>query len=102
MPTTSWDSRLDTATTPAAVADLCELYVTAWSFQDLGQIPSSCQPSYGVEAGDVSPYAAKLATRLDGRDAEAAPMLHRMSTFFSKAAHRLAQIEASQPPALIG
>ena len=97
MPATSWDSRLDSATTPDDVAALCDRYVTAWSFQDLGQLPSSCQPVYGVEAGQVSPYALKLAERLGDRNADAAPMLHRMSSFFTKAAQRMAQIAASQP-----
>lgn len=92
MPATTWNSRLDEATTADAVTTLCDRFVTAWTFHELGQLPAACQPNDVVETDDVSPYALKLVERLGERDAAAAPMLHRMSTFFSKAALRLAQI----------
>lgn len=97
MPATSWNSRLDDATTAHAVTELCDRFVTAWTFQELGQLPATCQPQFAVETGDVSPYALKLVAWLGERDAGAAPMLHRMSTFFSKAALRLAQIAEQAP-----
>ena len=98
MPTT-WNSSLDDATTADAVTSICDRFVTAWTFQELGQLPAACQPNDVVETDDVSPYALKLVERLGERDAAAAPMLHRMSTFFSKAALRLAQIAALEAKA---
>ena len=100
----TWDSRLDDATTELAVADVCDRFVSGWSFQDLGQLPAACQPARVVEARHVSPYAEILVARLGASDSAAAPMLHRMSAFFTKAAQRMAQIATleAEAPALDG
>jgi hypothetical protein len=96
----TWDTRLDEATTEGAVVALCDRFLAGWTFQDLGRLPATCQPRRVIEANDISPYAVELSGRLDERDAGTAPMLHRMSTFFTKAQLRMAQIAQAQtaPP----
>ena len=96
MNSTPWDTCLEDATTPTAVIAVCDRFVTGCSFQELGQLPASCQPKHGVEESEVKPYAARLLERLGERGESASPILRRMAEFFDKAAARLAQLAETQ------
>lgn len=96
MPGSEWNDHLKDASTAKDVIAVCNQFLTLWTFEDLGKLPAACQPHTVVELEDVNAYALKLIAPLGARDATAAPMLHRMSTFFTKAALRLIQIDALQ------
>jgi hypothetical protein len=98
MPT--WYRNLDDASTVKDVVAVCNQFVTAWTFAELGQLPAACWPKSAIEAEDVGAYALRLITQLDNGDAATAPRLHRMSTFFTKAALRLLEVTASRPTLL--
>ena len=93
----SWHSNLSEASTERDVIAVCNRFVTGWTFTELGQLPAICQPKSVIGSEDVSPYALKLIAYLGNGNAATAPMLHRMSTFFTKAALRLLQITEPQP-----
>lgn len=97
MSGSDWHGRLKEASTERDVIAVCNRFLTVWTFEDLGKLPAACQPKTVVELEDVGPYALKLIAPLGSGDASTAPMLHRMSTFFTKAALRLLQIAALQP-----
>jgi hypothetical protein len=58
----------------------------------LAELPASCVPARVVEVRDVSPYALRLIRQLGIGDRATDPVLHEVTTFFTKAALRLAQI----------
>jgi hypothetical protein len=90
-----WHSHLNEASTEEEVVSLCNQFLSVWTAEDLGKLPEACRPEDIIELEDVSPYALKLASELCAGDDPTAAMLHRMSTFFTKAAQRLAEIKAS-------
>lgn len=96
MPNSEWHGYLKEAATEKDVVAVCNRFLTLWTFEELGRLPAACQPKTVVEVEDVAPYALKLLVPLGKGDATTAPMLHRMSTFFTKAALRLTQISAAQ------
>jgi hypothetical protein len=91
-----WHNHLNEASTEENVVAVCNAFLAAWTFQELGQLPALCQPRTVIESKDVGPYAFRLIEKLGDRDAATAPTLHRMTTFFNKAARRLVEIGAPQ------
>ena len=92
-----WQGHLNEASTQRDVVSVCNQFLTMWSAAELAELPEACRPKDVVVLEDVTPYAVKLVLQLVDGDSVTAPMLARMSTFFTKAALRLAEIrEASR------
>jgi hypothetical protein len=94
MPAIGWQKRLDEASTLEEVVDVCRDFLVLWKPAELAELGVDFRPAQHLEVGDVSPYALKLLMKMGVGDRATAPMLHRMSTFFTKAALRLADITA--------
>ena len=92
-----WQSELDVASNEDEVAAVCNEFVATWTADELSELPSLCRISgvIGVEA--IAPYAMKLIAVLGARDRAAAPQLHKMATFFTKAALRLVDVMEANP-----
>jgi hypothetical protein len=93
-PTLGWQGRLNAASTAEDVAGVCRDFLEGWTAQDLADLPATCRPAEIVDSRDVSPYALKLIRRSEVGDRATAPLLRRMSTFFTRASLRLAAIAA--------
>lgn len=87
-----WQGRLNEASTAHEVAAVAREFVAQLGTDELRELPEGCQPGAIANARNVVCYALKLAHRHVG-DARSAPVLHRISTFFTKAALRIVQIE---------
>ncbi len=87
-----WQGHLNEAATQRDVVCVCNQFLTMWSAAELAELPESCRPKAVMDLADVNPYAVKLVLELGDRDSTTARTMHRMSTFFTKAALRLAEI----------
>jgi hypothetical protein len=90
-----WQGHLNEAATQRDVVSVCNQFLTMWTEADLAELPESCRPKPVIALEDVRPYAVKLVLELGNRDDTTARVMHRMSTFFTKAALRLAEIGAA-------
>jgi hypothetical protein len=101
MSATGWQDRLKEASTQEGVVIVCNEYLGLWKPEELAELPATCWPNDVIGLEDVSPYALKLIAAVGVGDRSTAPMLYKMSTFFTKAALRLAEImgpRAQVPP----
>jgi hypothetical protein len=89
-----WQLRLEQASSEEEVANVCREFLLPWTAEDIAKLPASCRPCENFAAGDVTRYALKLIGVLGVGDRATAPLLHRMSTFFTRAALRVAQLTA--------
>ncbi len=87
-----WQRRLDDSSTPQEVVEVANDFLALWTSEELAQLPLDCLPDPLAGAGQLNSYALKLAHR-DTITTGAVSPLHRMATFFTKAALRLFQIE---------
>ena len=92
MSAIGWQGRLNEASTTDAVAGVCREYLVTVSSAALAELADSCQPPEPIAVQDISPYALKLIRQLGIGNRASAPVLHEITTFFTKAALRLAQI----------
>jgi hypothetical protein len=97
MPSIGWQGRLSASSTPDEVVLVCREFLSCWVPADLAELPPSCQPQTPLEWEDINAYALKLIVEMGTGDRVSAPLLYRMSTFFTRAALRLAELVA-QPP----
>ena len=95
MTSSGWQGHLNGASTQRDVVSVCNQFLTMWSAAELAELSEACRPKDILSLEDVSPYAVKLVLQLGDGDSVTAPMLARMSTFFTKAALRLAEIRAA-------
>jgi hypothetical protein len=95
MASIGWQAHLNESSTPAQIVSVCNQFLTMWTREDLAQLPDACRPKNVVVLEDVSPYAVHLVLQLEKVDIATAPMLHRMTSFFTKAALRLAEIRVA-------
>jgi hypothetical protein len=86
-----WQGRLNEALTQEAVVAAAQDFVAVLSPAEKRQLPEECRPAALDSAHQVTVFALMLAHRHDG-DAKSAPALHRLATFFTKAALRIYQI----------
>lgn len=86
-----WQGRLNEALTQDAVLAAAQDFVAVLSPAERGQLPEECRPGNLESAHQVTVFALMLAHRHDG-DAKTAPALHKLATFFTKAALRIYQI----------
>jgi hypothetical protein len=88
----SWQERLDAASTEEEVVSLCRDFLAQFSAYEISQLPEGCRPSRLLDGNDVSEYAFDLIRHRcdDGLGAEYAA--HRLTAFFTGATGRLTQI----------
>ena len=100
MSVIGWQGRLNEASTPEAIAGVCRAFLVSITPEALAEVPASCRPMQPLTVEDVSPYALTLIRKLGIGDRASAPVLHALTTFFTKAALRLAQI-STQAAAMV-
>ncbi|HUP30397.1 MAG TPA: hypothetical protein VM122_09510 [Usitatibacter sp.] len=86
-----WHGRLSEASTQDAVVGVVQDFVSILADSELDELPTGCRPGPMTNAQQVTVFALMLAHRHDG-DPKTAPALHRVATFFTKAALRIYQI----------
>jgi len=91
MTTIGWQGRLNEAPTREAVVGVAQEFVSILGDTESDQLPPDCRPGPMEDAQQVTVFALMLAHRHDG-DPKAAPALHRVTTFFTRAALRIYQI----------
>jgi hypothetical protein len=99
MSATGWQGRLNAASNEEDVVTVCRDFLGLWTPEEIAQLPATCWPRRDLDWHDVNPFAMKLIQHIDIGDRISAPMLHKLSTFFTKAALRLAQITAPKAEA---
>ena len=87
-----WDARLDESTYEDDVADVCNLFMRSWNVEQLAELPPLYRPGDVIEAGAIIPYAIRLIAAVGVGNRATDPVLYRMSTFFTKAALRIAEL----------
>jgi hypothetical protein len=87
-----WQGRLNESSTTDDVAAVCDEYLSLLTSQQRAEIPESCLPPAHIGVPEISPYALKLIRQLGVGNRASAPVLHELTTFFTQAALRLAQI----------
>jgi hypothetical protein len=86
-----WQGRLNEAATGEAVVAAARDYLAALTRTERAQVPEDCRPGALENPQQLLVFALRLAHRHDG-DTKAAPALHRLAAFFSRAALRIYQI----------
>jgi len=92
MSAIGWQGRLNEASTTDDVAALCREFLASMEPAAMAQLPPTCRPPDPLAIADINPYALKLIRQMGIGDRSTAPALHETTTFFTKAALRLAQI----------
>ena len=96
MSALGWQRRLDQASTREAVVEIVNDFLALWTHAEIVQLPHDCAPGNMDNADQVSDYALKLARRHTIGVGDLSGM-HRMATFFTKAALRIFQIDEALP-----
>lgn len=92
-----WQGRLDESSTGEGVVLVCQEFLALWKPEELAELPATCRPKTIFDAEEVTTYALRLIRQLGTGDRATDPMLHRMTTFFTRAALRLARMAAPLP-----
>ena len=100
MASAGWQAQLDMASNEYAVAAVCNRFLGTWTADELSEIPPGCRPDDVIEAEAIAAYAIKLIAAVGVGDRMSAPTLYKMSTFFTKAALRLADVMDAGIPRL--
>jgi hypothetical protein len=90
-----WHGHLNEASTQEGVVLVCNQFLMMWTPFEIEKLPASTRPKHAVKLQDVSPYALLLVMELAKPDHLGNGLLERMSTFFTKAAQRIAEIRAA-------
>lgn len=98
MKTKNWQVLLDEACDAKSVATVCDQFLGTWSDAERAGIPGTCQPPAVVEPDEIARYAIRLIAEVGVGNRTTKPMLYAMSTFFTKAALRVAEMEAPLAP----
>jgi hypothetical protein len=92
MTAIGWQGRLNEAVSTEDVGAVVTDYLATWNSAALAELPISCKPDELLAVSDISPFALKLIRQLGIGNRASAPLLYELTTFFTKAALRLAQI----------
>lgn len=87
-----WQRRLSEASTPEEVVVVANEFLSQWSREELAELPNDCKPGAMADARQLTDHALKLAHRHTVGIGDLSA-LHRMETFFTKAALRVYRIE---------
>jgi hypothetical protein len=91
MSAAAWQDRLNEASTREEVVLVVQDFLALWKPEEIAQLPPDCMPGTMEDAAQVNSYALKLAHRHTIWIGDVSA-LHRMATFFTKAALRVFQI----------
>ena len=91
----SWQDRLDDASNVHDVIEITRDFLATWDRHEIAALPEPCRPGKVFDANDITSYAFQLMQADCEIDAEAAPLMHRMTGFFSNASVRVTQILAT-------
>ena len=89
---TAWQGRLNEAPGKEDVVAVCRQFLSHWTHGEIEELPAGCRPNATIDSDYVNAYALMLIRQLGIGDRVTAPMLYKMSTFFTRAALRLAEI----------
>ena len=89
----SWQSRLNLAPGADEVLALCREFIAECTHHDLAQLAAACKPVPCRDVAEVHQYALALIRHAAIGDRFGAPAVHRLSTFFTRAALRLMELE---------
>ena len=95
----SWQDRLDNATSEGDVVVVARDFIAQFSPQEIDVLPEVARPGKFFDSNDITAYAFLLVRR--DCDDRAAPVVHKLAGFFSRASIRLSQIMARsglEPP----
>jgi hypothetical protein len=87
-----WQGRLNESSTADDVAAVCNEFLSFLTLQQRAELPESCLPAAHIGVPEINPFALRLIRQLGVGNRANAPVLHELTTFFTKAALRLAQI----------
>jgi hypothetical protein len=85
-----WQGCLNEAATEYDVVGVARDFLALLATEEIRELPLECRPGKIVDGDDIASYALTLSRAQYGGGA----VVHRMATFFSNAALRLAQIRA--------
>lgn len=88
----SWQDRLDDASTVHDVVEIARDFLATWDRFEIAALPEACRAGKIFDANDVTSYAFQLRSHECETDSDAAPLIHRMASFFSNASVRLSEI----------
>ena len=91
----SWQDRLDDAGNVHDIVDIASDFLATRDRHERAALPEPCRPGKIFDADDVTSYAFQLMQNGCDGAADARPLLHRMTSFFSNASVRCAQILGS-------
>ena len=93
MHDSGWAAHLNEAASEGEILKLCNQFLSLVG-GDLDEIPEGCRPraGTGLDASRVQYLALKLLKELDNDPERANLTLHRVTSFFTKAAQRLAEV----------
>jgi len=92
-----WLARIREARTRDDVVSVARDFVAHLSPSELDRLPVECRPGAIAGEADLQEYALQLARHHAHGDA--ARVIHKLSSFFSSAAMRLAELAKPAPPA---
>jgi hypothetical protein len=90
----SWQGRLDGASTEAEIIAATREFVAQFSPQEIQRLPKEFRPGKFFDANDVTAYAFAMVRHECDDQSAAAPLVHKLASFFSNASIRLSQIMA--------
>ena len=93
-----WQARLDQARTSQEVLEVTRAFVSLLGVADISEIPEGVMPGLLDNPKHIEHYAVKLAHAYLNHEGARAQGLHRISSYFTKAALRIMQIEGRINP----
>lgn len=91
----TWQNRLDAATSEAEVVGVARDFLATFSPYELARLPEGCRPRKLVDGNDVAAYALILVKSNCDDGIGTARCLQMLSTFFSRASERISAVMAS-------
>ena len=88
----SWQERLNLADTDEAVLSLCREFIGGCAPHELAHLAAECKPVPCRNVAEIHSYALALIRHAAIGDRFSAPTVHRLSTFFTRAALRLMEL----------
>ena len=88
----SWQERLVLAENDEDVLALCREFIAACTPHELAQLAAECKPAPCRNVAEIHSYALTLIRHAAIGGRFSAPTVHRLSTFFTRAALRLMEL----------
>jgi hypothetical protein len=88
-----WTARLREAQSVEALMGLCVRYVELLPTEELDDMPTECRPPLLCDSAQITSHAIRLIQFSEIGDRGAHPALRPMTSFFTRAALRLAELQ---------